>query len=179
MRRWQGVCSVVLASVAAMGVGAADAGKLVWKFQQDDRSASIAVVNARDVDNPEADYPFYMECTAEGDDTTIVSDVDAKALGKAIAAGSVPSFWYVLDGKKHDETGGEIGDIRYDQMAGEWQYIVYGANPDMLLTATTAKVAGTGVNLDLPTDKFRKSIMAFKAACEKLQADLERQGESK
>ncbi|CAN5382474.1 hypothetical protein BH10PSE9_BH10PSE9_21000 [soil metagenome] len=169
MRQFLRFGGLLLAVGSLMGVGAADAGKLVWKFQQNEQGASIAVVNAREIDDPSADYPFYMQCDADGGETTIVSDVNRKVLGKAIAAGDIPSFWFVVDGKR-DTMGGEGGEIRYDQMAGAWQYITGGAPYDLLRQGMRVQISGVGVNLELPAEKFRQTLTMFRDACEKLRA---------
>ncbi len=104
-------------------------------------------------DNNDADYPFYMSCAATGDETTVVSDLDAKALGASITKGDVPTFSYLLDDEKPDDSAGELADIRFDEMGGVWQYIVNGADYDLLLTASKIRIAGVGVDLTLPTDR--------------------------
>ena len=109
-----------------------------------------------------------MSCAATGDETTVVSNVDAKALGEAIAKGEVPSVSYLLDGQTQDDTGGQVADIRFDEMSGSWEYLIAGADFDLLLTASSVKIKGAGVDLQLPEKDMAASLQKLKAACDGL-----------
>jgi hypothetical protein len=175
----QRVLRGVRASVSALALIAANhahAASLAWQFTQDEESAFLGLVDPADKDKDEADYPFYMSCASTGDETTVVSDIDAKALGESIAKGDVPTFSYVLDGQP-DEEGGQVADIRFDEMGGVWQYIVNGADYDTLLTAKTIKITGVGVDLDLPQADLAKSLQQFKDACDNLVSGGDDEGE--
>lgn len=91
-------CRATVAAFVLGGLGPAHAANLVWQFNQDEESAFLGVVDsAAKADNET--YPFYMSCAATGDETTVISNVDAKALGAAIAKGDVPAVSYLLDGQ--------------------------------------------------------------------------------
>lgn len=149
--------------------GAARADQLVWYFTSDDTSAYIAVENASEVGQEEVDAAFSMSCSIAGDEETIVSGIDAEALGQAIANDDVPSFHLVLDGKT-DDFGDVIADIHFGQMSGDWQYVVLGTLAGNMLGASTIKVEGVGVDLTLPTDQMAASLQKFKDACDTLEA---------
>lgn len=151
-------------ALAAFAVPAA-AGDLVWRSVQDDGFAFVGVVDAAEADADEAHYPFSMTCSLETGDETVVSDIDAKALGEAIARGDVPSWWFILDGAANDETGGEVSDIRFGQMEGVWEYVVYGEFSQLLRDAKAASIAGVGVNLDLPAAGMTDALAKFSDAC--------------
>ncbi len=168
MKRVLRGCRVTFAVVAFSAFGPAQAADLVWVFNQDEESAFIGVVESASKDDAEADYPFFMNCASTGDQTTVVSDVDAKALGEAIAKGDVPTFAYVLDNASPADDGDEISDIRFDEMAGVWQYIVNGADYDLLLTAEKIRIAGAGVDLALPQQDMTTTLQKFKDACDAL-----------
>jgi hypothetical protein len=170
MKRVLRGCRVSLAAVAFCSFGPAHAADLVWVFNQDEESAFIGVVESAVKDDAEADYPFFMNCASTGDETTVVSDVDAKALGEAIAKGDVPTFAYLLDDAPPTDDGGEISDIRFDEMAGVWQYIVNGADYDLLLTAAKIRIAGAGVDFELPQKDMTATLQKFKDACDALVA---------
>jgi hypothetical protein len=152
---------------------AAGAGQLVWQYTHDEESAFLGVVDADNAKQDEPDYPFSMQCSVDGDETTVVSDVDAKALGKSISNGEVPSFHYVIDGKPDADAGGEVADIRFNQLSDVWQYIVNGADTDLLTDASTIRIDGTGVGLDLPQDKMQTLLKQFKDACDTLESSSE------
>jgi hypothetical protein len=159
-------------ALGVFGFGPAHADNLVWMFGQDEASAFVGVVDSKAQAEPEADYPFYMTCAAGGDESTVVSSVDAKALGEAIAKGDVPGFSFVLDGKGEPEDGNYAAELRYEQMNGVWQYVVDGADYDLLLTATKSiAIHGQGVALDLPEADMLASLQQFKSACDALFAD--------
>lgn len=165
-------CRAAILALGVFGFGPAHADDLVWVFGQDEASAFVGVVEAKAQGEPEADYPFYMTCSAGGDESTVVSSVDAKALGEAIAKGDVPSFTFVLDGKGEPEDGGYVAQLRFDQMNGVWQYVIEGADYDLLLTATaTIAIKGEGVDLALPEADMLASLQHFKSACDALFAD--------
>ncbi len=109
-----------------------------------------------------------MSCAATGDQTTVVSNVDAKALGASIAKGEVPAVSYLLDGQQQDDTGGVVADIRFDEMSGSWQYLIAGADYDLLLTAKDVRVKGVGVDLQLPEKDLAASLQKLKDACDGL-----------
>ena len=161
--------SSAAAALALAAGGPARADSLVWHFNSDETSAYISVMAANATDEEEGDAAFSMVCTAEGDETTVVSDVDAAALGKSIAAGEVPSFHFVVDGKT-DDAGDEISDIHFDQMNGIWQYVVNGVNTGSLLDAKAIAIVGAGVNLTLPTDQMSTLLHKFKDTCDTLEA---------
>jgi len=162
-------CRATMMALAVTGVGQAHAEDLVWAFGQDDVSAFVGVIPAGD--EPEADYPFYMACSVGGEETTVVSAVDAVALGEAIAKGEVPSFSFVIDGTADPDAGGYVAELRFEQMNGVWQYVVEGADYDLLLTATKSiTIDGTGVHQDLPETDMLASLEQFKAACDAMNA---------
>ena len=150
--------------------GIANAGRLEWTENHDEVSAFAGVANADDIESGEPDYLFSMDCEASGEETTVVSDIDQKALGKAIAAGDVPSFTFVIDGKANEDTGGEVADLRFEEMSGVWQYVADGADASPLVGAKAIRIEGTGVGLDLPTDKMAASLKTFKDACDAFEA---------
>jgi hypothetical protein len=178
MRRVLRGCQATIAALALSGLAPAHAAAPVWQFSQDEESAFLGIGDPA-VSDSEADYPFYMSCASTGDETTVVSDIDAKALGESIAKGDVPSFTYLLDGEKQDDSGGEVADIRFDEMAGVWQYIVNGADYDLLLTAEKSiKVNGVGIDLDLPQKDMKTSLQQFKDACDALISGGDDSGDS-
>ncbi len=168
MKRVLRGCRATAVALAVCGLTPAHAANLVWQFSQDEESAFLGVVDAAAANKDAPDYLFYMACAATGDETTVVSDLDAKALGQAIASGKVPSFSYVLDGEAQPDTGGEPADIRFDEMVGAWQYISGGADYDLLLTASAIKITGVGVDLTLPEKDLTTSLQQLKDACDKL-----------
>ena len=170
MKRVLRGCRTTVAAIAICGLTPAHAANLVWQFSHDEESAFLGVVDSANKDNNDADFPFYMSCAATGDETTVVSDLDAKAVGASIAKGDVPSFSYLLDGEKQDDSGSEVADIRFDEMGGVWQYIVNGADYDLLLTASKIRIAGVGIDLTLPQTDMTSSLQSFKDACDALVA---------
>ena len=161
-------CQATVAAIVLVGFGPANAGDLTWQFTQDDESAFLGVTDSAAKAGDEQNYPFYMSCAATGDETTVISNVDAKALGASIAKGDVPSVSYLLDGQPQDDTGGAVADIRFDEMSHSWQYMIAGADYDLLLTATTIRVKGIGVDLQLPDKDLAASLQKLKAACDGL-----------
>jgi hypothetical protein len=167
MKRVLRGCQATVAAFVLGGLAPANAADLVWQFSQDDESAFLGVVDAAAKQGQE-NYPFYMSCAATGDETTVVSNVDPKALGESITKGEVPSITYLLDGQQQDNSGGEAADIRYDEMSSSWQYLIAGADYDLLLTAKSVKVKGVGVDLQLPDKDLAASLQKLKDACDKL-----------
>ncbi len=157
-----------MAALVLGGLNPAHAGDLIWQFSQDEESAFLGVVDSAAKQSDEQDYPFYMSCAGTGDETTVISNVDAKALGTSIAKGEVPSVSYLLDGQEQDNSGGEVADIRFDEMSGSWQYLIAGADYDLLLTAKTVRVKGVGVDLQLPEKDMADSLQKLKTACDTL-----------
>jgi hypothetical protein len=168
MRRVLRGCQATVAALVLGGLSPANAAtNYIWQFSQDDESAFLGMVDANAKEGDE-DYPFYMSCAATGDETTVISNLDAKALGESIAKGDVPSVSYLLDGQQQDDTGGQVADIRFDEMSGTWQYIIAGADYDLLLTAKAVKVKGVGIDLDLPQKDMAQSLQKLKDACDAL-----------
>ncbi len=167
MKRVLRGCQATVAALVLGGFAPAHAANLVWQFSQDDESAFVGVTDAAAKEDNQ-NYPFYMSCAATGDETTVISNVDPKALGAAIAAGQVPSISYLLDGQEQDNSGGEVADIRFDEMSGSWQYLIAGADYDLLLTAKEVRVKGVGVDLQLPREKLTESLQQLKDACDGL-----------
>jgi hypothetical protein len=161
-------CQATVAAIVFGSFGPANAADLTWQFSQDDESAFLGVTDSAAKPIDDQNYLFYMSCAGTGDETTVVSRVDRKALGEAIAKGEVPSISYLLDGQEQDNSGGQVADIRFDEMSGSWQYLIAGADYDLLLTAKTAKVKGAGVDLQLPEKDFAASLQKLKDACDKL-----------
>jgi len=172
MKRVLRGCQATVAAFVLGGLAPAHAGDLVWQFTQDDESAFLGVVDSA-AKQGEENYPFYMSCAATGDETTVVSNLNAKELGEAIAKGEVPSVSYVLDGQQQNDTAGQIADIRFDQMSSAWQYLIAGADYDLLLTASSVKVKGVGVDLDLPQKDLAASLQKLKSACDALLSTTE------
>ncbi len=168
MRRVLRGCQATVAAFVLGGLSPANAGNMVWQFSQDEESAFLGVVDSTAKEGDENDYPFYMSCAATGDETTVISDVNAKALGESIAKGDVPSITYLLDGQQQDDSGGEVADIRFDEMSGSWQYLIAGADYDLLLTAKNVRVTGVGVDVQLPEKDLAASLQKLKAACDTL-----------
>ena len=160
-------CQATVAAFVLGGLNPAQAAELIWQFGQDNESAFLGAADSAAKAGDE-NYPFYMSCAATGDETTVISNVDAKALGASIAKGDVPSVSYLLDGQPQDDTGGAVADIRFDEMSHSWQYIIAGADYDLLLTATTIRVKGIGVDLQLPDKDLAASLQKLKAACDGL-----------
>ncbi len=169
MKRVLRGCQATVAALVLGGLTPAHAANLVWQFSQDDESAFLGVADAGAKEGDES-YAFYMSCAATGDQTTVISDVDPKALGASIAKGEVPSISYLLDGQQQDDTGGVVADIRYDEMSSAWQYLIAGADYDLLLTAKTVEIKGIGVDLKLPEKDMAASLQKLKDACEGLLA---------
>lgn len=169
-------CLATVAACVLGGLSSAHAADLVWQFSQDDESAFLGVTDSA-AKPGEENYLYYMSCAATGDETTVVSNINAKALGEAIAKGQVPSVSYLLDGQPQDDTGGQVADIRFDEMSGSWQYLVSGADYDILLTAATVKIKGIGVDLDLPQADMAGSLQKLKAACDGLLSSGEDGGD--
>jgi hypothetical protein len=157
------------AALALASCGAARADQLVWFVTSDDASAYIAVEDASQVGQEEADAAFSMSCAITGDEETIVYGVEPKALGQAIAGGATPSFHLVLDGKP-DESGDVIADIHFGEMTGDWEYVVNGTLTYNMMDAKTIAIAGVGVDLTLPTDQMHASLQKFKDACDALES---------
>ena len=160
-------CLATVAVFVLGGFGPAHAADLAWQFSQDDESAFLGVADSTAKEGQDA-YVFYMSCAVTGDQTTVVSGVDPKALGASIAKGEVPTVSYVLDGQQTDDTGGAVADIRYDEMSGSWQYLIVGADYDRLLSATSVRVTGAGIDLALPETDMAASLQKLKAACDGL-----------
>ena len=169
MKRVLRGCQATFAAFLLGGLGSAHAADLTWQFSQDDESAFLGVVEG-DAQDGEGDYVFYMSCASTGDETTVVSNVDAKALGQAIAKGDVPSISFVLDGQAQDDGGGAVADIRFDEMSGSWQYFLAGADYDLMLTAKSIEVKGVGIDLKLPDKDLTASLQQLKSACDALLA---------
>ena len=160
-------CQATVAAFVLGGLNPAHAANLVWQFSQDDESAFLGVVDSAAKEGDES-YPFYMSCAATGDETTVISNVDPKALGESIAKNEVPAISYLLDGQQQDDTGGVVADIRFDEMSGSWQYLIAGADYDLLLTAKTVRIKGVGVDLALPEQDMTASLQKLKDACDGL-----------
>lgn len=160
-------CQAAVAALVLGGLAPAHAADLAWQFSQDDESAFLGVVDAASKESDQ-NYLFYMSCAATGDETTVVSNVDNKALGEAISKGQVPAISYLLDGQKQDDNGGSVVDIRFDEMSGSWQYIIPGADYDLLLTAKDIRIKGVGVDLQLPQKDLADSLQKLKSACDGL-----------
>jgi hypothetical protein len=151
-------------ALAAFAVPATS-DNLVWRTTLGDGYAFVGVVAADEADSEEPTYPFSMVCSLETRDETVVSGIDAKALGAAIANDEVPSFRFVLDGVANDDTGGEVADIRFGQMYGDWEYVVYGEFSGLLRDAKTVSIAGVGIKLDLPAAGMSEALTKFGDAC--------------
>ena len=160
-------CQATVAALVLGGLGPAHAADLTWQFSQDDESAFLGVVDPGAKEGDES-YPFYMSCAATGDETTVISNVDAKALGAAIAKGEVPAVSYLLDGQKQDDSGGMVVDIRFDEMSRSWQYLIAGADYDLLLGASSVRIKGVGIDLALPEKDMAASLKQMKDACDGL-----------
>ena len=158
-------CQATVAALVLGGFAPAHAANLVWQFSQDDESAFLGVTDSAAKDGEEV-YPFYMSCALTGDQTTVISNVDNKALGAAIARGEVPAISYLLDGQQQDESGGSVVDIRFDEMSGSWQYLIPGADYDLLLGAKDVRIKGVGVDLALPQKDLAASLQKLKDACD-------------
>jgi hypothetical protein len=170
-------CQATVAAFLLGGLNPAHAAELVWQFGQDSESAFLGAADSSAKEGNE-NFPFYMSCAATGDETTVISNVDAKALGESIAKGGVPSVSYLLDGQPQDDTGGAVADIRFDELSGSWQYMIAGADYDLLLTAKTVKVKGVGVDLQLPDKDLNPSLQKLKAACDGLLSTGEDGGDA-
>ena len=160
-------CQATVAAFVLGGLSPATAADLTWQFSQDDESAFLGVVDSAAKEDDQT-YPFYMSCAATGDETTVISNVDPKALGASIAKGEVPSVSYLLDGQQQDDSGGTVADIRFDEMSGSWQYLIAGADYDLLLTAKDVRIKGVGVDLHLPQKDLVESLQKLKSACDTL-----------
>ncbi len=160
-------CQATVAALLLGGVAPATAANLTWQFSQDDESAFLGVTDPAAKEGDQS-YPFYMSCAATGDETTVISNVDNKALGAAIAAGQVPAISYLLDGQEQDNSGGEVADIRFDEMSNSWQYLIAGADYDLLLTAKSVRIKGVGVDLQLPEKDLADFLQKLKDACDAL-----------
>ena len=154
-------------------------GDYIWKvFGGDGAPASLLVIDKSRADDPEAHYKFFLSCTAAEPWIMNVSEVDAKALGKAIADGGQPSFGLVLDGKTED-SGGYKPDIIYNQADSVWEYSTSWdlSLLDALSLATEIGIKGTGVDMKLPPEGMAAALSRFKADCNALQATTD-EGES-
>jgi len=160
-------CQATVAAFVLGGLSPATAADLTWQFSQDDESAFLGVVDSAAKEDDQT-YPFYMSCAGTGDETTVISNVDPKALGASIAKGEVPSISYLLDGQQQDDSGGTVADIRFDEMSGSWQYLIAGADYDLLLTAKDVRIKGVGVDLHLPQKDLVESLQKLKSACDTL-----------
>ncbi len=167
MKRVLRGCQATVAAFVLGGFAPAHAANLVWQFGQDEELAFLGVTDSAAKEGDQT-YPFYMSCAATGDQTTVISNVDAKALGESIAKGDVPSVSFLLDGQEEDDSGGTVADIRFDEVSSSWQYIIAGADYDLLLTAQAVKVKGVGVDLELPQKDFAASLQQLKDACDAL-----------
>lgn len=176
------IALALLVSIAAAGFAAAQPGRsLTWFLYKDDGvpAAFLAAVPEGEEDNPEPHYPFLMSCSLEDDWTMIVSDVDPKQLGAAIANGEQPTFALVVEGEAgKSESSDYYPEIGFSQMEGLWEYSTIWdlATLDHLLTAKAIRVKGTGIDVALPTATLTKSLQDFKAACEKLGENLPDEG---
>ncbi len=177
MKRVLRGCQATVAAFVLGGLNPAYAAELTWQFSQDDESAFLGAVDSAAKQGDES-YLFYMSCAATGDETTVISNVDPKALGESIAKGGVPSVSYLLDGQPQDDAGGAVADIRFDEMSGSWQYMIAGADYDLMLTAKTIKVEGVGVDLQLPDKDLNASLQKLKAACDGLLSTGEDGGDA-
>ncbi len=160
-------CQATVAALVLGGLNPAYAADLVWQFNQDEESAFLGVVDSTAKEGDES-YPFYMSCAATGDETTVISNVDPKELGASIAKNVVPAVSYLLDGQQQDDTGGVVADIRFDEMSHSWQYLISGADYDLLLTAKSVRLKGVGVDLQLPEKDMAASLQKLKDACDGL-----------
>jgi hypothetical protein len=168
-------CQAALAVLLLGGGAPAYAGDLIWQFSEDNESAFLGVVDSAKAG--EGNYLFYMSCAGTGDETTVISNVDNKALGAAIAKGEVPTISYLLDGQQHDNSGGAVVDIRFDELSGSWQYLVSGADYDLLLTASNVRLKGVGVDLQLPQQDMTASLQKLKSACDGLMSSDQDNGD--
>jgi hypothetical protein len=152
---------------------AAEAATYVWKaFGGDGAAASLLVIDKTKADDPEAHYKFYLSCTTDEPWTLNVSDIDAKALGSAVADKSPPSFRIVVDGKSGGEDEGFSPDIVFNALDEVWEYSTNWdlSLLDTLSAATEIGIRGTGVDEKLPTEGMKEAVATFKGACEALQA---------
>ncbi len=170
MKRVLRGCQATAAALVLCGLSPAYAGDLAWQFSQDDELAFLGVTDPTAGEDNQT-YPFYMSCAVTGDETTVISDVDAKALGASIAKGEVPSITFILDGKPQDGGAVPVDDIRFDEMAKAWQYMIAGADYDTLLTAKDIKIKGAGVDMQLPQKDMVASLQQLKDACDALLTD--------
>jgi hypothetical protein len=165
--------------VPASAAGAVDLSSYTWKaFGGDGDSASLMVLAKSEVDNPDAHYAFFLNCTAVDQWMMNVSDIDAKALGTAIADGKEPTFDLVVDDKTNEGESGYFPDIVYNQTDRVWEY---STNWDLGLLDDLSKagkiaIRGTGIDVTLPTDGMTEALQEFKGSCEALQATDEGEG---
>ena len=177
MKRVLRGCLATAAAFVLGGLGPAYAANLIWQFGQDDESAFLGVTDSAAKQGGES-FPFYMSCALTGDQTTVISNVDAKALGEAIAKGQVPSVSYLLDGQQKDDSGGAVVDIRFDEMTGSWQYLIAGADYDLLLTAKDVRIKGVGVDLQLPQQDLTANLQKLKDVCDGFMSTGDEGGDS-
>lgn len=174
-----GALALPLLALPAAGF-AADLKDYTWKaYGGDGDSASVMVVAKSNADNPEAHYAFFLSCVATDQWMMNVSDVDAKALGTAIADGKQPTFGLVIDDKPQpNEDGDFYPDIVFNQADNVWEYSTTWdiSLLDDLMKAKKIALRGTGVDVALPTDGMTGALQDFKGFCDALQATDE--GES-
>ncbi|MEO8669595.1 MAG: hypothetical protein ABI399_13830, partial [Bauldia sp.] len=159
--------------LAPVPVPAEEAASYVWKaFGGDGEASSLLVLDKSKADDPEAHYKFYLSCTTDEPWTMNVSDIDAKALGAAVAEKAPPSFRLVIDGKAESDDGGFSPDIVFNPTDSVWEYSTNWdlSLLDTLSAASEIGISGTGVEENLPKEGMKEAVAAFKAACEALQA---------
>ncbi len=165
---WLAAASFVVASPSL----AEDAGEKVWHlYHGDDPAATLAVMEAAEVDSDEPYWSLSLSCSFDQPWELTVSDVDERALGETIADGGPVTFSFVVDGNADGPLGGYFPTLRFGEMFGEWEYSVP-LDLDMLgamEAAGTLAVTGTGVDLPLPETGMKEAIGEFRALCEGYQ----------
>jgi hypothetical protein len=160
-----------LAALVALSA-AARAEDLVWHLNNgEDGGGTLAVLERSELDSPEPQWRFSLNCYPGEAWEMTVGGVDPKKLGAAIAAGEAVTFGFLVDGAPSDGMLSQFfPDIRFGLMMGEWEYVAP-IDPDLLRemgAASGLTVTGTGIELTLPPEGIFEGIEAFRKRCAEL-----------
>ncbi len=164
------LCATLLMTVLPLA-GAHAAGQLEWRFDHDEASGFLGVVDSTEAENPQPHYPFLMTCSTEDQWAIYVSDIDVKTLGETIARNGQPSFTIATTkGGKSEESQAYYPDITYNQEEAKWEYSsTWDATTlDHFAGVDEIKIKGTGLDATLPKMGMADAIKSFKDFCASL-----------
>jgi hypothetical protein len=162
-----------IAALTALGPfwspAAWEAHNYIWHVYHDDEpTASLAMVDQAEVDAEDAYWPFFMRCSLGEPWTAVISGIDAKELGNAIATHQPVGFSFVVDGKTSDDEGGRyVPELSFSQLDGEWNYLIEWDFTllNRLARANTLAIRGTGLDKSLPSEGLAAAFTWFEKVC--------------